>query len=141
MITAFRCLFFVCVVALLTLAGCKKETPVVGGNTTVSDEDIAAVRDAMTRGMNKTALSSLKATDIGKKCVVTARTPVGGYQSTPPPPPPGMVRLLGQAIIYNGEFDRVSDESVTVRAAYPTAGNYKRIEIPRDDIQSFYLAP
>jgi len=51
-----------------------------------------------------------------------------------------MVRLLGQTIIYNAELDRISDESVTVRAAYPTSGNYKRIEISRDDIQSVHLA-
>ncbi|UCD53479.1 MAG: hypothetical protein JSW27_12660 [Phycisphaerales bacterium] len=140
MSTAYRCLFIVCVAALPAATGCKKETPTAGGGAAVSAEDIAAVRDTLTGGMTRMAIDDLKAAHVGKKCVVTAHTPAGGYRSTPPPPPPGMVRLLGETIIYSGEFDDVSDDSVTVRAAYPTAGNYKRIEILRDDIQSFHLA-
>ena len=140
MSTAYRCLFYVCLAALLISTGCKKKTSIAGGGTAVSAEEIAAVRDALTRRMSRTALSNLKATHVGKKCVVTAHVPVDGYQPDPPPPPPGMVRVLGQTIIYSADLDGVSDDSITVRAAYPTSGNYKRIEIPRDDIQSVHLA-
>lgn len=140
MSTAYHCLFYVCLVVVLTSTGCKKRTSTTGTDTAVSAEEIAAVRDTLTRGMNKMAPGSLKATHIGRKCVVTAHVPAGGYQPTPPPPPPGVVRVLGQTIICSAELDGVSDDSITVRAAYPTSGNYKRIEIPRDDIQSVHLA-
>jgi hypothetical protein len=125
---------------LLASPGCKKKTATTGGDATVSAENIAAVRDALTRGMSRTAISNLKATHVGKQCVVTAQVPADGLDLGSAPPPPGMVRLLGQTILYHAELDRISDESLTVRAAYPTSGNYKRIEIARDDIQSIHLA-
>jgi hypothetical protein len=125
---------------LLASPGCKQKTSATGGDATVSGEEIASVRDTMTRGMKRMALDNLKATHVGRRCVVTAHAPAGGYQPAPPPLPPGMVRVLGRTLIYSAEFDHVSDDSITVRAAYPTAGNYKRMEIARDDVQSVYLA-
>jgi hypothetical protein len=106
----------------------------------MSAEDIAAARDVVTRGMREIAVDKLGASDTGKNCVVMAHTPADGYAPVPPPPPPGMVRLMGETIMYRGEFDKVSADSLTIRAAYPTPGNYKRIEIPLDDVQSCHLA-
>jgi len=51
-----------------------------------------------------------------------------------------MVRKLGQTAIYKGEIQEVSPDSLKIRAAYPTSGRYKTIEISRADIQSVYLA-
>lgn len=142
MSTKSYCIWVIVCVMLLSFVGCKKKGSGAGnGQTvTVSAEEISAVRDMLARGMQKIAFDELGASHTGKKCVVTAQMPAGGYKPTPPPPPPGMVRLVGQAIIYNGELAEVSAESITVRAAYPTPGNYKRIEVPRDDIQSIHLA-
>jgi hypothetical protein len=120
--------------------GCKEKTPGTGEGAAVSVEDIASVRDTLAKGMKRMTLDDLKTAHIGKKCVVTAYAPTDGYRPTPPPPPPGMVRVLGETLIYHAEFDRVSEDSITVRAAYPTAGTFKRIEVPRDDVQSFHLA-
>jgi hypothetical protein len=125
-------------IVLASVTGCEKKNT---GGTSVNAEDITAVRDILARGMRETAVSELTPADRGKKCVVTAAAPAGGYRPTPPPPPPGMVRPMGQAIIYSGEFDGVSADSLTVLAAYPTPGNYKRIDISKDDVQSFHLAP
>ena len=133
------------VVSLLpaVLVGCKKKNVETAVNTqgpTITAEDITATRDALARGMREIAVDKLSATQTGRKCVVVAHMPASGYRSSPPPPPPGMVRLMGQTIIYSGEFDGVSADSLTVRAAYPTSGNYKRIDIPTDTIQSCHLA-
>jgi hypothetical protein len=51
-----------------------------------------------------------------------------------------MVRLFGQTTIYRGELGDVSPESLTVQAAYPPAGNYKKLKIAKEDIQSIHLA-
>jgi hypothetical protein len=135
---SMRCRY-VCVgvgVLLVALGGCEKKDATAGNaqGATVSAESIKAVHEALVR-------DELAATHTGKKCVVMAHMPAGGFQPAPPPPPPGMVRLLGQTIIYSGQFDAVSADSLTVRAAYPTAGNFKRIDIPKEDIQSCHLAP
>jgi hypothetical protein len=125
----------------LALIGCRKENAGVAGGgqpATVDPERIEAVRDAMTRGMREMDVDELTTKHAGMKCVVTARVPAGGYQPDPPPPPPGMVQLLGQTVIYSGEFDWVSSDSLAVRAAYP-AGHYKKIEILRSDIRSVHL--
>jgi hypothetical protein len=135
-----RCFFIFCAV-LLASPGCKKKTPATDGGATASTEEIPAVRDSLARGMSRVAIDELKVAHVGRKCVVTAQAPTGGLQLGSPPPPPGMVRVLGQTIIYSGEFDGVSADHLTVRAAYPTPGNYKRIDIPKDDVQSFHLAP
>ncbi|MHC4518688.1 MAG: hypothetical protein ACYTAS_08885 [Planctomycetota bacterium] len=136
--TVRRC--SICVIAgivLVGLAGCQKKN---ASGRSVSAEDIKAVRDVLARRMSEIAVDELSATHTGKKCVVVAHMPAGGYKPTPPPPPRGMVHLMGQTVIYCGELDAVSGDSITVRAAYPTPGNYKRIDIPRADVQSCHLA-
>ena len=52
-----------------------------------------------------------------------------------------MMRLLGQTTIYRGELDDVTPDSLTIRAAYSTAGHYKKLEIAKEDIQSIHLTP
>jgi len=141
MSVACRCLLVFCLTFLLISMGSREKTSATAGNATFSAEDIASVRDTLARGMSKMVLSELNNTHVGKKCVVIACTPTGGYRPTAPLPPPGMMRVVGQTLIYHGEFDRISDDSITVCAPYPTAGTFKKIEIPRDDVQSFHLAP
>ena len=132
------CIGLIVTVVPLALIGCKK----TGRNAQaapVSAERVASTRDALTREMRKVTVDKLGPSHRATKCVVVAYAPAGGYQPDPSPPPPGMVHLLGETIIYNGEFDSISADALTVRAAYPTPGNYKRMEIPRDDIQSVHL--
>jgi len=52
-----------------------------------------------------------------------------------------MVRTVGQVTFYAGELDGVSPDGLTIRKAYPTAGTFKKVEIPKGDIQSIHLAP
>jgi len=137
----YRCICLVLVAACLAGSGCKKQGAATGSGATVSQAQIDAARDAMTRDMQEIAFDSLKKTHAGRKCVVTARTMEDTAQLGPPPPPLGMVRLLGQTTLYRGEFDDVSPDRLTLRAAYPTAGHYKRLEIAKEDIQSIHLAP
>jgi len=132
-------IWLVATIVLLALAGCKKKGS-GAQRTPVSAERIAAARDALTRGMRRMSLDKLEPSHRGTKCVVVAYAPAEGYHPEPPPPPLGMVNLLGDTIIYNGEFDGMSGDTLTVRAPYPTPGNYKRMEIARDDVQSFHLA-
>ena len=133
----YRCICLILVVACLAATGCKKKDATTdAGAATVSQTQIDAARDVMTRDMQAIAFGSLKQSHTGKTCVVTART----TQLGPPPPPLGMVRLLGQTTIYRGELDDVSSDSLTIRAAYPTAGRYKKLEIAKEDIQSIHLA-
>jgi hypothetical protein len=141
MSAAYRCLFIFCFILLLIPTGTEEKTSASAGNATISAEDIASIRDSLVLGMSKMALGELNSTHLGKKCVVIAYTPTGGYRPTTPPPPPGMVRVVGQTLIYDAEFDRIADDSITVCAPYPTAGIFKKIKIPRDDVQSFHLAP
>ncbi len=51
-----------------------------------------------------------------------------------------MVRSVGQVAFCQGELDSVTPESLTVRKAYPTSGSFKKLEIPKADIQSIHLA-
>jgi hypothetical protein len=133
----YRCICLILVVACLVATGCKKkDTTTDPGTTTISQAQIDAVRDTMTRDMQEMAFGSLKETHAGRKCVVMASS----AQLGPPPPPRGMIRLLGQTTIYRGELDAVSSDSLTIRAAYPTSGNYKKLEIAKEDIQSIHLA-
>ncbi len=67
----------------------------------------------------------------------TANEKVGGDSA---PPPLGMVHKLGQTTIYKGEIQEVLADSLKIRAAYPTSGRYKTVEIPRADIQSLHVA-
>ncbi len=131
-------------VALLALSGCGKKGD-TGQNDTgpaaVGAEQIAAIRDSLTRGMQPVTFASVKSSDVGKQCLVEARTPEGGVRIAPPPPPLGMVQTVGQVTFYRGELDGVSPDGLTIRRAYPTAGNFKKVEIPKGDIQSIHLAP
>jgi hypothetical protein len=137
-----RCICLILVAACLVAAGCKKKgTTTSPGTTAISQDQIDAARDMLTRDMQKMAFTSLKKTHVGKNCVVVARTMEDTAKLGPPPPPLGMVRLLGQTTIYRGELDDVSSGSLTIRAAYPTAGRYKKLEIAKEDIQSIHLAP
>jgi hypothetical protein len=136
-----RWLCLLSLAALLSLAGCGKKdaTADQGGPTPISDEEIAAIRSSLTQGMQFTALSKVRSSDEGKTCVVMVQMPKGGLQMIPPPPPPGMVQTLGSVAFYRGQLDSVSADSLTVRGAYPTPGNYKRLEIAKGDIRSVYL--
>ncbi len=139
----YRCTCVILALACLAVSGCKEKdatTASDAGQATVSQADIDAARDMITRGMRKVAFGDLRTTPVGTTCVVTARTMEDRAQLGPPPPPPGMVRLMGQTTIYRGELDGVSPDGLTVRAAYPTTGNYKKIKIAREDIQSIHLA-
>ena len=137
----YRCIYIILTILCLVVSGCDKKSGSDQGGATVSQADIDAVRDAMTRDMQKVAFSSLDKTHIGRTCVVTAQTMEDSAQLGPPPPPPGMLRVLGSTTIYNAELDAVDADSLTVRAAYPTSGKYKKIEIAEEDIQSIHLAP
>lgn len=139
----YLCTCVTLVVACLAVSGCKeKDATTAPGleEATVSQANIDAARDSITRNMREVAFADLKKTHVGTTCVVTARTMDDRAQLGPPPPPLGMVRLLGQTTIYRGELDDISPDSLTIRAAYPTAGNYKRLKIPQQDIQSIHLA-
>jgi hypothetical protein len=131
-------------IVFLVVLGCGKKDGSKKngvGSMPVSAEDLAAVKTAMTRGMQPLGYGSVKSSQIGKVCVVEARTPDEGLKMVPPPPPPGMIRIVGQVTFYRGELDTITPDSLTVRKAYPTAGNFKKIEIPKGDIRSIYLAP
>jgi hypothetical protein len=91
--------------------------------------------------MQPVAFAGVKSSHVGKQCLVEARTPEGGVRIAPPPPPLGMVRTVGQVIFYAGELDNVSPDGLTIRKAYPTAGTFKKVEIPQGDIQSIHLGP
>lgn len=132
------------VVVLLAVSGCGKRdngTEQTSGPAPVSAEELAAVKKAMTRGMQAIGFANLKPVHVGKGCVVETRTPDGGLQIKPPPPPPGMVHAAGQVTFYRGELDSITSESLTIRKGYPTPGNFKEIEIPKGDIRSIYLVP
>lgn len=126
-------------IILSAMSGCKKkengpvQTPqVVGPGAT----EIAAVRDALTRGMQPVSFDKLAKTHVGKRCVVAARS----VPIPPPPPPLGMARIMGSTTLYMGEINDVSPEAIKVRAVYPTSGNYKYVEIARGDIKSIHLS-
>ena len=138
-----RCLCLVTALALLMVTNCKPRNDKARSSAPVpgpSPAEIAAVRDTMTRGMEPVAFASLAAVHVGRPCVVTARAAEQGAGGDPAPPPLGMVHKLGPTTIYKGEIQEVSADSLKIRAAYPTSGRYKTVEIPRADIQSLHLA-
>ncbi|MBN2128016.1 MAG: hypothetical protein JW741_00900 [Sedimentisphaerales bacterium] len=138
----YRCACVILALACMAVSGCKEKDTTSDsdpGQATVSQAEIDAVRDAVTRNMRKITFGDLRTAPVGTKCVVTARTMEDRAQLGPPPPPPGMVRLLGQTTIYRGELDGVAPDGLTIRAAYPTAGNYKKLKIAKEDIQSIHL--
>ncbi len=101
---------------------------------------VAAVRDALTQGMQPTTFDSLTAADVGKQCVAVTRPGAAGPAADQAPPPFGMVHRLGPTIIYKGEIEQVLPDSLKIRAPYPTSGRYKTIELPRADLQSLHAA-
>ena len=138
-----RSLCLAAAITLLTMASCKPRDDENRQSRQASEPgaaEVAAVRDAMTRGMQEVASDSLAAVHIGRQCVVTARTADDDTSTDQAPPPLGMVRKLGQMTLYKGEIQEVSPDTLKIRAAYPTSGRYKTIEIPRSAIQSIHLA-
>jgi hypothetical protein len=128
---------------LVTLAGCKPRSDAArssGPTAEPTAAEVTAIRDALTKGMQPTTFDSLATADVGKQCVVTARAAAEGTGGDQAPPPLGMVRRLGQTVIYKGEIEQVLPDGLKIRAPYPTSGRYKTIEIPRSDIQSLHLA-
>ncbi len=126
------------VVVALALFGCrKKETAPVQGPQTAGPgaAEIAATRDALTRGMQPISFNKLDKTHIGRRCAVVARS----VPIPPPPPPLGMARIMGPTTLYMGELNDVLPDAVKLRAPYPSSGNYKYVEIPRADIESVHL--
>ena len=134
-----RYLFGTAIVVLLTVvSGCKPREEPAPSTSAVVSPDAAAAREALTRGMTEAAFTGLSRDNIGDSCVVVARTPEGARRE-PPPPPLGMVYLMGPTTVYKGEIHDISPESLDIGAVYPTSGNRKIIQIPRDDIESVYL--
>ncbi len=124
---------------LLVVWGCKKkentsaQAPSAVGP---SAAEVAALRDGLARGMQPVSFDKLAKTHIGKRCVVAARsTPI-----PPPPPPLGMVRIMGSTTFYAGELNDVTSDGIKIRAAYPSSGNYKYVELAKADIQSVHIA-
>jgi len=138
-----RSLCLTIAITLVTMGGCKPRSDAShqsGQTSEPAPAELAPIRDALTRGMQQTTFESLAAADVGKQCVVTARAPAEGAGADQAPPPLGMVRKLGQIVIYKGEIQEVLPDDLKIRAAYPTSGRYKTIEIPRSDIQSLHVA-
>ncbi len=138
-----RSLCLIVVIVLVTLAACKPRGDTgrpTGQTSEPNAAQVAAVRDTLTQGMQQTIFDGLAATDAGKQCVVVTRAGSAGTGADQAPPPLGMVYRLGQTIIYKGEIEQVLSDSLRIRAAYPTSGRYKTIEIPRSDIQSLHVA-
>jgi hypothetical protein len=138
-----RSLCLVVALILTTLAGCKprSDSSRQPGQTAKSDTaDVAAVRNALAKGMQQTAFESLVAADIGKQCVVSIPAAAEGTGADQAPPPLGMVHRLGQTVIYKGEIQEILPDHLKIRAPYPTSGRYKTFEIPRSDIQSLHVA-
>jgi hypothetical protein len=128
---------------LATLVSCKPRSdasPPSGQSSEPNAAQVAAVRDTLAKGMQHATFDSLAAADVGKQCVVVTRACAAGTGADQAPPPFGMVHRLGPTIIYKGEIEQVLPGSLKIRAAYPTSGRYKTIEIPRSDIQSLHVA-
>ena len=131
------------ILALLSVSlGCKPkdgDTDATASSSGPGPEQIAAAIDATTTGMRQTSFSDLHNGDIGRVCVVVAPTPPAGARAKDAPPPIGMVRRMGPTTIYKGEIQHVSPDGLQIRAAYPTSGRYKYVDIARQDIQSIHL--
>jgi hypothetical protein len=144
MSTRGRCLSLAVAAALVLGASCKPGREKAGRSGqagTASPAEIAAVKEAMTRGMQEIAPDSLNPDHIGRQCVVVAQTSDERKHADSAPPPLGMVRRLGPLTAYKGEIADVSPSTLSIRAPYPTSGRYKNIEIARSDVQSIHLAP
>ncbi len=137
-----HCPLLVFCFVLLAFMGCKrKDAPVAGDsqNAAISAEVIGKALDAVTQGMREVSLNKVSTSNKGEECVVAAYKPKDGPDLGKTPPPLGMVRFLGNTVIYHGELDEVSVGSITIRAPYPTPGNYKTVEIAKEDIQSIHV--
>jgi hypothetical protein len=131
------------VLTLLLAASCKPRDDGARSSAQApgpSSAEIAAVRDTLTRGMEPIAFANLTAAHVGKPCVVTARAADESAGGNTAPPPLGMVHRLGPTTIYKGEIQEVSADRLKIRAAYPTSGRYKTVEIRRTDVQSLHVA-
>lgn len=131
------------VIVFLGVSSCKREQneadesqPTAGP----TPSQVAEAVEAITKGMQTTPFGSLSDTHVGQQCVVVTHSSNEDTRMGPPPPPLGMVRRLGQTTIYKGELCGRSPDGLKIRAAYPTSGNYKTVEIARADIQSVHLA-
>lgn len=144
MVSVRRCCACIILIVIgLILPGCKDKGAASGsgsGETAANQDQVDAVRNAITADMQEVAFASLTENHVGRKCVITARTMEDTSKLGPPPPPPGMVRLMGETTFYRGELDEVSPGTLTVRAPYPTPGNFKRLQIAKEDIQFIHLA-
>jgi hypothetical protein len=123
---------------LLALLGCgkKEREPAAPEAVGPGAAEIAAARDALTRGMQRVGVDKLTTAHVGRRCVVAARSAL----IPPPPPPLGMVRIMGSTTFYMGQLSDISPEAVKIGAAYPTSGNRKYVDIARGDIQSIHLS-
>jgi len=128
---------FLAALAFLALAGCKRartETDEAGPR--IDSAQATAAYNALTQGMTAIAFDGLTASHVGRQLAILARTP---DRADPPPPPRGMVKRMGDASIYTAELAEIGPDSIKIRAAYPTSGNFKIIEIPRADIQAIHM--
>lgn len=127
------------VLGFLGSLGCRKQQPAAGPSSaqTVDDSEIVAMHKAMTENLKAIAFDKLTPALVGQRLVIKARTP---DRADPPPPPRGMVLRMGPTSIYSAELDEVLADSLKIRAAYPTSGNLKIIEIPRADIQAIHMS-
>ncbi|MBP7050569.1 MAG: hypothetical protein KBE65_06105 [Phycisphaerae bacterium] len=135
---SYRRWIFLAILAALVVSGCKREEPDAGQASaqTISEAEIAAARDAMTRGMTGVSFDKLTAAHVGRRCVVVTNGP---YDDSPPPPPLGMVHRMGPVTIYTARVHEVSADSLKISASYPTSGNKKIAEILRANIQSVHV--
>lgn len=119
--------------------GCRKQQPTVGSSSAqeVDDSEIIAMHKAMTESLTAIAFDKLTPALVGQRLVIKARTP---GRADPPPPPRGMVLRMGPTSIYSAELHEVLPDGLKIRAAFPTSGNLKIIEIPQADIQTIHMS-
>ena len=119
-----RSFCLVVAIILVTIAGCKPRRNAgrqSGQTSEPSAAEVTTIRDALTHGMQQTAFDSLAAADVGRQCVVTARVSEG-TGTDQAPPPLGMVRRLGQTVIYKGEIQEVSPDALKILRRLPDLG-------------------
>jgi hypothetical protein len=137
--TGTSALAFLAVWVITLTPGCKRHEPEAGSSSSgqaLDDSAIVAMYKGITQGLTPVAFDGLTAAHIGQRLVIKARTP---DRADPPPPPRGMVKRMGDVSIYTAELHEILPDSLKIRAAYPTSGNLKIIEIPRADIQAMHL--
>jgi hypothetical protein len=136
---------WLCVVMLAFVSiapGCKpkdREANAAGQASGPSPEQVAAGIEALTKDMREVGFGDLNHQHVGRQCVVVVPTPDPGSRPKGSPPPIGMVRRMGPTTAYKAEIQSVSPDGLKIRAAYPSSGEYKFIEISPSDIQSIYL--